>query len=68
MIYEAPWSLPGASFAHLPIYGLEDLGFVPRAERPEPSLPSATPLPAADCRLTPIMAAGFPMHSVTYGI
>jgi acetyl-CoA acetyltransferase len=32
MIYDAPWSLPGASFAHLPIYGLEDLGFVPRGE------------------------------------
>jgi hypothetical protein len=30
MIYDAPCSLPGASFAHLPIYGLEDLGFVPR--------------------------------------
>ena len=32
MIYDAPCSLPGASFAHLPIYGLEDLGFVPRGE------------------------------------
>jgi acetyl-CoA acetyltransferase len=32
MIYDAPCSLPGASFAHLPIYGLEDLGFVPRDE------------------------------------
>ena len=32
MIYDAPSSLPGASFAHLPIYGLEDLGFVPRDE------------------------------------
>jgi len=32
MIYDAPGSLPGASFAHLPIYGLEDLGFVPRGE------------------------------------
>jgi acetyl-CoA acetyltransferase len=30
--YDAPCSLPGASFAHLPIYGLEDLGFVPRGE------------------------------------
>jgi acetyl-CoA acetyltransferase len=30
MIYDAPCSLPGASLAHLPIYGLEDLGFVPR--------------------------------------
>src|SRR2546425_12851642 len=28
MIYDAPCSPPGASFAHLPIYGLEDLGFV----------------------------------------
>ena len=32
MIYDAPCSLPGASFAHLPIYGIEDLGFVPRGE------------------------------------
>jgi acetyl-CoA acetyltransferase len=32
VIYDAPCSLPGASFAHLPIYGLEDLGFVPRGE------------------------------------
>jgi acetyl-CoA acetyltransferase len=32
MIYDAPCSLPGASFAHLPICGLEDLGFVPRGE------------------------------------
>jgi acetyl-CoA acetyltransferase len=31
-IYDAPCSLPGASFAHLPIYGLKDLGFVPRGE------------------------------------
>jgi acetyl-CoA acetyltransferase len=32
MIYDAPCSRPGASFAHLPIYGLEDLGFVGRGE------------------------------------
>jgi acetyl-CoA acetyltransferase len=32
MIYDAPCSLPGASFAHLPIYGREDLGFVGRGE------------------------------------
>jgi hypothetical protein len=32
MIYDAPCSLPGASFAHPPIYGLEDLGLVPRGE------------------------------------
>jgi acetyl-CoA acetyltransferase len=32
MIYDAPCSPPGASFAHLPIYGPEDLGFVPRGE------------------------------------
>ena len=32
MIYDAPCSLPGASFTHLPIYGLEDLGFVGRSE------------------------------------
>jgi len=29
MIRDAPCSLPGASFAHIPIYGLEYLGFVP---------------------------------------
>jgi hypothetical protein len=33
MIYDAPCSLPGASFAHLPIYGLEDLGFAVCAAR-----------------------------------
>jgi len=32
MIYDAHCSLPGASFAHLPIYSLEDLGFVPRGK------------------------------------
>jgi acetyl-CoA acetyltransferase len=32
MIYDAPCSLPGASFADLPIYGLKDLSFVPRGE------------------------------------
>jgi acetyl-CoA acetyltransferase len=32
MIYGAPCSLPRASFAHLPVYRLEDLGFVPRGE------------------------------------
>jgi acetyl-CoA acetyltransferase len=32
MIYDAPCSLPGASCAHLPIYDLPDLGFVPRGE------------------------------------
>jgi len=32
MIYDAPCSLPGPSFAHLPIYGLEDFGFVPPGE------------------------------------
>jgi acetyl-CoA acetyltransferase len=32
MIYDARCSLPGASFAHLPIYGLEDLGFVSKGE------------------------------------
>jgi acetyl-CoA acetyltransferase len=32
MIYDAPCSLRGAGFADLPIYGLEDLGFVPRGE------------------------------------
>jgi acetyl-CoA acetyltransferase len=32
MIYDAPCSLPGASFAHLPIYGFEDLGFVRRGK------------------------------------
>ena len=32
MIDDAPCSLPRTSFAHLPIYRLEDLGFVPRGE------------------------------------
>jgi acetyl-CoA acetyltransferase len=32
MIYDAPRSVPGAGFAHPPIYGLKDLGFVPRGE------------------------------------
>jgi acetyl-CoA acetyltransferase len=32
LMLRPPGSLPGASFAHLPIYGLEDLGFVPRGE------------------------------------
>ena len=41
MIYDA--------FAHLPIYGLEDLGFVPRA-RPAASSPNATRRRAASCR------------------
>ena len=30
IIYDTPCSLSGASLAHLPIYGLEDRGFVPR--------------------------------------
>jgi acetyl-CoA acetyltransferase len=34
MIYDAPCSRPGASFAHLPIDGIEDLGLVPRGEAP----------------------------------
>jgi len=42
MIYDAPCSLAGAGFAHLPIYGLEDLGFVPRGEAGALTL-SATP-------------------------
>ncbi len=32
MIHDAPYSLPGASFAHPPISGLEDLGFAGRGE------------------------------------
>jgi hypothetical protein len=44
MIYDA--------FAHLLIYSLEDLGFVPPA-KPERSSPSATLPPAANCRSTP---------------
>ena len=41
MIYDA--------FAHLPIYGLEDLGFCERGEAARSS-PSATPRRAASCR------------------
>jgi len=33
MIYDARCSLPGASFAHLPIYGLEDWALCRRARR-----------------------------------
>jgi len=48
-----PCSLPGASFAHLPIYGLDDLGFVPRAGRSliaghtRPRRPRSTPMAAS---------------------
>ena len=42
MIYDA--------FAHLPLYGLEDLGFVPRGEAAPLHRRSATPRPAASCR------------------
>jgi hypothetical protein len=51
MIYDA--------FAHLPIYGLEDLGFVPRGEAGASSPRSATPPSAGICRSKP-MAAAFP--------
>jgi thiolase-like protein len=44
MIYDAPCSLPGAGFAHLPIYGLE-ISALCRAARPTPSSPSAEPPP-----------------------
>ena len=33
---DAPCSVPAASFAHLPIKGLEDLGFVPRGKAGRP--------------------------------
>jgi hypothetical protein len=66
MIYDVPCSLSGASFAHLPIYGLEGLGLC-RAARPAPLLPSATPpaafpgrpagLAARGSRSTPMAAA-----------
>src|SRR5262249_10400630 len=58
MIDDAPCSLPGASFAHLPIYGLEDLGFVPRGEAGA-FIAERNTAPAANCRSTP-MAAVFP--------
>jgi hypothetical protein len=47
MIYDA--------CAHLPIYGLDDLGFVPRGEAGASSS-SATPPPMASCRSTPMAA------------
>jgi hypothetical protein len=50
MIYDA--------FAHLPIYGLEDLGFVPRGEAGR-FVAERNTAPAANCRSTP-MAAAFP--------
>jgi hypothetical protein len=58
MIYDAPCSLPGASFAHLPIYGLEDLGFVPRGESGA-FIAGHNNRPATSCRSTPT-AAAFP--------
>jgi hypothetical protein len=42
MIYDAPCSLPGASFAHLRIYGPK-IWALCRAARPAPLLPSPTP-------------------------
>jgi acetyl-CoA acetyltransferase len=56
MIYDAPCSLPGASFAHLPIYGLEDLGFVPRGEAGA-FIAERNTAPPANCRSTPMAAA-----------
>src|SRR5262249_40903143 len=53
---QRPCSLPGAGFAHLPIYGIEDLGLC-RAARPALLSPSATPPPAANSRSTPMAAA-----------
>ena len=50
MIYDA--------FAHLPIYGLEDLGFVPRGAAGR-FVAERNTAPAANCRSTP-MAAAFP--------
>ena len=49
MIYDA--------FAHLPLYGLEDLGFVGRGEVPSSRL--ATPDRGESCRSTPTAAAFF---------
>ena len=48
MIYDA--------FAHLPIYGLEDLGFVPRGEAGA-FIAERNTAPAANCRSTPMAAA-----------
>src|SRR5271165_5758955 len=56
MIYDAPCSLPGASFARLPIYGLEGLGLVPRGEAGRLHC-RAQPAPVANCRSTPMAAA-----------
>jgi acetyl-CoA acetyltransferase len=65
MIYDAPCSLPRASFAHLPIYGPEDLGFVPRGEAGASS-PSAIPLPASPLNTN---GGGLSyMHSGMYGM
>jgi acetyl-CoA acetyltransferase len=47
MIYDA--------FAHLPIYGLEDLGFVPRGEAGA-FIAEHNTAPAANCRSTPMAA------------
>src|SRR5205807_8053801 len=56
MIYDARCSLPGASFAHLPIYGLEDLGFVPRGDAGA-FIAERNTTSAANCRSTPTAAA-----------
>src|SRR5437762_5918640 len=56
MIYDAPCSLPGAGFAHLPIYGLEDLGFVPRGDAGA-FIAERNTTSAANCRSTPTAAA-----------
>jgi hypothetical protein len=47
------------AFSHLPIYGLEDLGFVPRGEAGAfiAECDTATLPPAADCHSTPMAVA-----------
>ena len=60
MIYDA--------FAHLPIYGLEDLGFVGRGEGGLHSSPSATTAPGGKLPLN-TNGGGLPyMHSGMYGM
>jgi hypothetical protein len=55
MICDAPCSLPGASFAHRPIYGLEDLTFVPRGEAGA-FIAARNTAPAVSCRSPPVAA------------
>jgi acetyl-CoA acetyltransferase len=67
MIYDAPCSGQGASFAHLPIYGLEDLGFVGRGEG-GPFITGRNTAPGGRLPLNTNGGGLSYMHSGMYGI